>query len=102
MQLVSILALVMAGAFDYFSTGNFLGLIAGGLVYLMLIYLYVHLGLSYVIASIIATPGCEMRAFPHLWSLITKKPTKEHSCPVGLLSTIDRWERDRKKLRPTK
>jgi len=76
LQLTAILALVMASAFDYFSTGNFLGLITGVLVYLMLIYLYVHLGLSYVIASIIATPGCEMRAIPHLWSLIAKKTYK--------------------------
>ena len=96
LRFVAILALVLASAFDYFSTGNFLGLITRGLVYLMLIYLYGHLGLSHVLASIIATPGCEMRAFPHLWSLITKKPTKEHCCPVGPLSRIDRWEKDRK------
>ncbi len=102
LQLVAILTLVMASAFDYFSTGNFLDLITGGLVYLMLIYLYGHLGLSYVIASIIATPGCEMRAFPQLWSLITKKPSKEHCCPIGPLSKIDRWDSDRKKLSPTK
>ena len=102
LQLAAILALVMASAIDYFSTGSFLGLITWGLVYLMLIYLYGHLGLSYVIASIIATPGCEMRAFPQLWSFITKKPSKEHCCPIGPLSKIDLWERDRKKLSPTK
>jgi len=101
LRIVAILALLMASAFDYFLTGNILGSITRWLIYLMLIYLYGPLGLSHVIASIIATPGCEMRAFPHLWSLITKKPAKEHCCPVGPITRIDKWESGRKQLRST-
>jgi len=100
LRIVAIVALLMASVFDYFIAGNFLGLITVWLVYLMLIYLYGHLSMSHVIAAIIATPGCEMRAFLHLWSIITKNPTKEHCCPVGPLTRIDRWERDRKQIHP--
>lgn len=32
------------------------------------VYLFLHLGLSFLLASILATPGCEMRAFFHLYS----------------------------------
>lgn len=56
------------------------------------IYLFSHLGLAFVIASLIGTPGCEMRAFHHLYTRITGIPTREHYCPVGPLHTIDQWE----------
>lgn len=51
-----------------------------------------HLGISFVLSAIIATPGCEMRAFPHLWTLLTGRKTQEHYCP-GFLDNVDRWER---------
>jgi hypothetical protein len=56
------------------------------------VYLFAHLGLSFVLAAVIGTPGCEMRAFHDLYSRITGNPTKEHYCPVGPLHPIDQWE----------
>ncbi len=56
------------------------------------LYIFSHLGLAFVVAALIGTPGCEMRAFHHLYSLITGKPTKEHHCPIGPLGPVDRWE----------
>jgi len=56
------------------------------------LYVFSHLGLAFLFAAAIGTPGCEMRAFHHLYSNITGKPTKEHHCPIGPLSSIDRWE----------
>jgi len=56
------------------------------------LYLFVHLGIAYVLAAIIGTPGCEMRAFHDLYSRVTGIPTKEHYCPVGPLHPIDQWE----------
>ncbi len=56
------------------------------------LYIFSHLGLAFVMAALIGTPGCEMRAFHHLFSLTTGKPTKEHLCPIGPLGAIDRWE----------
>jgi hypothetical protein len=59
------------------------------------LYLYSHLGISFIISALIATPGCEMRAFHDLYSRLTGVPTKEHHCPVGPLHSIDRWEANR-------
>ncbi len=56
------------------------------------IYWSAHLGLSFLLAAFINTPGCEMRAIPHLWTRITGRLTKEHYCP-GFLDSLDRWER---------
>ena len=54
-------------------------------------YAFGHLSLSFLLSTAIATPGCEMRAIPHLWTLVTGRATKEHYCP-GALDSIDRWE----------
>ena len=56
------------------------------------IYWAGHLGISFVLAAIITTPGCEMRAIPHLWSMLSGRRTREHYCP-GFLDNLDRWER---------
>lgn len=63
----------------------------GRYAWLLCIYVFGHLGLSFVLASVIGTPGCEMRALPHLWTLITGRETREHFCP-GFLTGLDRWE----------
>lgn len=59
------------------------------------LYLFSHLGLAFVIAAAIGTPGCEMRAFRDLYSRMTGTPTKEHYCPVGPLHPLDQWEAGR-------
>lgn len=63
------------------------------------LYLFSHLGLAFIISALIATPGCEMRAFHNLYSHLTGVPTKEHHCPVGPLHSIDRWEAGRSQAR---
>jgi hypothetical protein len=55
-------------------------------------YVFSHLGLAFIIAGAIGTPGCEMRAFHDLYSRLTGVPTQEHYCPVGPLHPIDQWE----------
>jgi len=59
------------------------------------LYIFSHLGLAFIIAGVIGTPGCEMRAFHYLYSRLTGVPTKEHYCPVGPLHPIDQWESKR-------
>ena len=54
-----------------------------------------NLGVSFVLSASLGTPGCEMRSFHHLFSLMTGKPAAEHHCPVGPLSAIDKWETSR-------
>lgn len=56
------------------------------------LYVFGHLGVSFVVASAIGTPGCEMRAFHDLYSRITGVESKEHECPIGPLRPIDQWE----------
>jgi len=60
------------------------------------LYAMLHLGGSFLLAAAIATPGCEMRALPHLWTLATGRETKEHYCP-GHIDSVDRWERERRR-----
>lgn len=66
----------------------------GTFILAWMLYWLVHLGLSFVLSAFIATPGCEMRAIPHFWTLLTGRHTHEHYCP-GLFDRLDRWERER-------
>ena len=61
-----------------------------------LFYTYAHLGVSFVLSSLLATPGCEMRAIPHLVSFVTRRESSEHFCP-GPLRLVDDWELRRTK-----
>ncbi len=98
LPLVAIVILfVLSGLVSWMQSGIFWGPILGGVVLVWLIYIYAHLGLSFILAAVVATPGCEMRAIPHLWTLVTGQQTKEHYCPVGPLHRIDQWEAARKR-----
>ncbi len=68
----------------------------GALVWLWLVYFSAHLGGAFVLSAIIATPGCEMRAFPQLWTRLTGRETKEHYCP-SFIDRLDHWEAERAK-----
>lgn len=60
-----------------------------------LVYFYAHLGIAFVLAALLATPGCEMRSIPELYGKITGKGSKEHHCPSSVISGIDKWEAKR-------
>ena len=91
-------AIVSAGVFLAIAAGGYLtaGAVETELlarsIWLWEFYLFSHLGAAFMIAAVIGTPGCEMRAFHDLYSRITGTPTKEHYCPVGPLHPIDQWE----------
>ncbi len=69
--------------------------VLGVALWLWLVYFYLHLGVSFVLAAAIATPGCEMRAIPELYGRITGRDIEEHHCPGSLITRIDTWERGR-------
>ena len=92
---ISLVLFIVVGTFEQIMHGKFEGEVLANVIFWWMAYLYTHLGMSFVLSAVIATPGCEMRAFHHLFSLITGKPTKEHHCPIGPLSPIDRWESKR-------
>lgn len=94
--IVSVALLLVVAGLGYFQTGS---METKSLAHAILgweLYIFTHLGFSFVLAALIGTPGCEMRAFHHFYSLVTGNPTKEHHCPVGLLQHIDNWEASRR------
>jgi hypothetical protein len=68
----------------------------GWILLIWLLYESLHLGVCFVLSAVLATPGCEMRAIPHLWTVVTGKKTSEHFCPSGFLDSLDRWEAGRR------
>ena len=56
-QLVFIIIVLGAAAFDFWHYGSLWGPPLGLLVFLLMAYVFGHLGLSYIVAGIFATPG---------------------------------------------
>jgi len=90
--IVSACLLAAAAIFGYLSSGNAESVFLARILWIWELYLFSHLGLSFVLSAVLGTPGCEMRALHDLFSRVTGKPTKEHYCPVGPLHPIDQWE----------
>lgn len=93
--LISTAVLLLVAAYGYFSQGTFEVAILARSIWAWEVYLFSHLGLSFLLSALLATPGCEMRAIHDLYSKVSGEPTKEHYCPVGPLGAIDRWESSR-------
>ena len=67
----------------------------GTALWAWLVYFFAHLGVSFILSAIIATPGCEMRAIPHLFGKISGRAVAEHHCPASFITRIDAWESNR-------
>jgi hypothetical protein len=89
---VSAAALAIIAAVGYAMVGTIETNLLARSIWIWELYVFVHLGLAFVVAGAIGTPGCEMRAMHDLYSRLTGRPTKEHYCPVGPLHPIDQWE----------
>jgi len=87
---------LLLAAYGYFTQGSFETVALASAVWVWEFYLFTHLGLSFLLSALLGTPGCEMRALHDLYSRLTGRSTKEHFCPVGPLSAIDRWESGRR------
>ena len=61
-----------------------------------LMYFFAHLGASFLLAALLAIPGCVMRAIPNLIGRFTGTQSSEHHCPVSLIAGIDNWEKKRR------
>ncbi len=88
---VSVIALTAIALCSRVVTGSFDNAIFGASLWAWLVYFYAHLGVSFTLAAVAATPGCEMRALPDLIGKMTGRPAQEHHCPA-FIGTIDRWE----------
>jgi len=81
--------------YEWFSGGPLFGSAFTAFLMFWMTYVFGHLGISFVLSAIIKTPGCEMRALPHLWTILTGIKSKEHHCP-GFIRNIDEWEQRKK------
>lgn len=90
--LASLLVLVVFAGIAFLFTGSFDSPVLGIPLNIWLGYFYGHLGISFVLSALLATPGCEMRAIPTLFGRISGKPSEEHRCPVAFITKIDAWE----------
>lgn len=93
--LVSAIVLGAIACVAFLVTGSFDNPIFGISLNLWIAYFYGHLGVSFVLAAIIATPGCEMRSIPELVGKATGRASEEHHCPAGFITQIDEWEQRR-------
>lgn len=91
--LTALVVLALAAAGGFLATGSLDSAILGVPLVLWLGYFYAHLGISFVLAAILATPGCEMRSIPEALGRIRGQPTQEHHCPAAFIAKIDAWER---------
>jgi len=92
----SVALLSAAALYGYVFEGTLESLALAHMIFAWELYIFLHLGLAFLLAGWLATPGCEMRSFHHLYSKITGRTTKEHICPVGPLTAIDKWEAARR------
>lgn len=90
----SIALLLGAAVVAYLGAGTVMAAPLWATILAWMIYVYAHLGLSFVLAAVLATPGCEMRALPHLVGLVFRRDAREHYCP-GFIDNVDRWEHSR-------
>lgn len=90
--LVSAIGLGLLALYDYSNTGDWTRAAFGAGFFLWSMYIFTHLGVSFLIAAVIGTPGCEMRAFHDLFSKVFKVEVKEHLCPIGPIQPLDKWE----------
>ena len=65
------------------------GLTVGVLVWVVITLGW--LGIAFLVATVLRTPGCEMRSLPHLASLVRRDGRDFVACP-GPLQPLDRWE----------
>ena len=93
--LASLIVLGAFGAAAFLITGSFDSPILGVPLNLWIGYFYGHLGFSFLLSALIATPGCEMRAIPQLFGRLSGKPSEEHVCPAAFITRIDEWEHGR-------
>jgi hypothetical protein len=90
--LYTIVILALLAAMSWLISGTPNSAVLGVPLWIWLVYLYAHLGISFLLAALIATPGCEMRSIPDLFGRIKGKGSQEHHCPVTLIKKIDDWE----------
>ncbi len=93
---VVLLGAAVAAAVGYPTHGTPLAPPLGVYVWSWLVAFTVLLGSAHTLAAVLGTPGCEMRSYAHLWTLLGGGDTKTVVCPGG----IDRLDHIGAKTQP--
>jgi hypothetical protein len=93
--IISVSVFLLIAGIGYLTQGEFETSLLAWTIWGWELYVFSHLGLAFILAGVIGTAGCEMRAFHDLYSRFTGILTKEHICPIGPLHSIDQWEAGR-------
>jgi hypothetical protein len=87
-RLAAILGIVAGMVVSRLTVGTWWATPLGWAVLAWYVYTLGHLGISFLLAAALATPGCEMRAIPHLWTTLTRRPTRLDTGPLRPLSGL--------------
>ena len=68
--------------------------VLGWLIYALIFIIVGLSSLSYFLAAVLRTPGCEWRAIPHLFAVIRGRDTEYRPCSI-YLQKLDQWEENR-------
>jgi len=90
-QIIFLFLVAVSVLFNLWQFGAILEAPLNFLIFLMAIYVHIHLGMAHILSAILATPGCEMRAFSQIMTMITSKKTDFYVCP-GFWTPLDKWE----------
>ncbi len=93
---VVLLGAAVAAAVGYLTHGTPLAPPLGVYVWSWLMAFTVLLGSAHTLAAVLGTPGCEMRSYAHLWTLLRGGDTKSVDCPGG----VDRFDHIGAKTQP--
>jgi len=89
---VYLVAILAAMALDLFLYGSLWGPPLGGLLILLGLYLHTHLGIAHILSGLLATPGCEMRSYAHLATIVMGHEITDAAICPGMWTPFDRWE----------
>lgn len=90
-QAIFLVLVLLAIAVDLLLYGSMWGPPMGIVIFLISILTHLYLGISHILAALIATPGCEMRSIPHLIANLRGLDIEGVVCP-GHWDAVDNWE----------
>ncbi|MFQ5433311.1 MAG: hypothetical protein ACE5FD_00385 [Anaerolineae bacterium] len=90
-QMVVLAGTAVAILLDFIFYGAWWAPPLGLFTWSWLLLMFIPLGIAFLLAAVLATPGCEMRSFNQLISRLRGQDPAEHFCPGGV-DFADRWE----------
>ncbi len=93
-QLVALLVTGLAVALSLSFYGAVWGPPLGLVMFPFTVFMYGYIGTAFVLATILATPGCETSSFRHLISRFRGRELEAAACSA-LLERMDAWEAQR-------